>query len=48
MIATIETLTKDSNKLQNTSENAVKLAASFDWKIKIKDWEEVILELINE
>jgi glycosyltransferase involved in cell wall biosynthesis len=34
--------------LYQVSEDAVLLAKSFDWKIKVKDWEEVMLNLIQK
>jgi hypothetical protein len=30
-------------KLQNASAETIKLAQSFDWKLTVKDWEEVII-----
>jgi len=41
----INELLDNSKLLQITSENAVKLAAKFDWKNVISDWEEVINNL---
>ena len=35
----IEELISNPNKLQVVSKNAVKLGESFDWELKIKDWE---------
>ena len=48
MIAVITDLKNNPLKLQKASVEALKLAQSFDWKIRVKDWEEVILQLANE
>ena len=43
----VNLLISDSELLQITSKNAIKLAKNFDWKNVIKDWEEVIINLSN-
>ena len=44
----ISRLLKDSSILEKISKNAFKLAAKYDWKVIIKDWETVIEDLFNE
>jgi len=48
MISIIEELISDPQKLEAVSHEAIKLAHSFDWKVKVKDWEEVIEELCEK
>lgn len=48
MVEVIQSLIANPELLQNASLEATKLAASFDWKIKIKDWEHVIIQLTYE
>lgn len=48
MVSIIEDLKNNPQKLQKVSNEAIKLAQSFDWTRRIKDWEEVIVELVNE
>jgi len=43
----IRELIQNPTLLKNVSSNAVLLAKSFDWKVKIKDWEKVIINLSN-
>ena len=43
----IKELQYDSTILTNVSANAIQLGESFDWKVKIKDWEKVIINLSN-
>jgi len=43
----IRELQYDSTILTNASANAIQLGESFDWKVKIKDWEKVIINLSN-
>jgi glycosyltransferase involved in cell wall biosynthesis len=47
MITLIEGLQGNPLKLKEISSGAIKLAKSFDWEIKIKDWEAEILVLFN-
>lgn len=44
----IQSLIDNPQLLQKVSSEAVKLAESFDWKVRIKDWEEVILHLCKK
>jgi glycosyltransferase involved in cell wall biosynthesis len=48
ILALIYSLETDSKQLKKVSENAVELANQFDWKIKIKEWEEVIESMVKE
>ena len=48
IIAIIYELKNDPQKLQSVSKEAIKLAESFDWKARVKDWEEVVEQLNNE
>lgn len=48
IISTINELKSNPNKLHAVSQEAIKLAISFDWKVKVKDWEEVIKQLYNK
>lgn len=48
MISIIDDLKNNPQKLNAVSQEAIKLAVSFDWKVKVKDWEEVIIQLSNE
>ena len=41
----IKSLISSKQLISSLSENARKLALNFDWKIRIKDWESVILKL---
>ena len=45
MITVIQDLLDHPEKLQPLADNARELAKSFDWKVRIKDWEKVIDEL---
>ncbi|MNY44492.1 putative poly(glycerol-phosphate) alpha-glucosyltransferase [compost metagenome] len=45
IINIMKDLQKEPSKLQVTSIEVVKLARSFDWKVRVKDWEDVILML---
>ena len=42
MITVIQDLLDHPEKLQPLADNARELAKSFDWKVRIKDWEKVI------
>lgn len=44
----IKELTLNQEQLFEISEHAIKLGLSYDWQIKIKDWEDVFLFLANE
>lgn len=44
----IQSLIDNPQLLQKVSSEAVKLADSFDWKVRIKEWEEVIIQLNNK
>lgn len=46
MILIINDLKHNPKKLEAVSQEAIKLAQSFDWKIRVKDWEKVIAKLI--
>ncbi|MEN9907214.1 MAG: hypothetical protein RLZZ540_355 [Bacteroidota bacterium] len=48
MISIVNNLKNNPQKLESVSQEAIKLATSFDWKVKVKDWEEVIEKLYNE
>jgi glycosyltransferase involved in cell wall biosynthesis len=48
MISIINDLKNNPLKLEAISQEAIKLAVSFDWKVRVKDWEEVIMQLANE
>lgn len=48
MISIINDLKNNPKKLEAVSQEAIKLADSFDWKARVKDWEEVIAELVHE
>ncbi len=48
MIETIRRLEKNPEELDRVSKNAVEMARRFDWKVVVKDWEEVIERLYNE
>jgi glycosyltransferase involved in cell wall biosynthesis len=43
----IRELIQNPTLLKNVSSNAVQLGQSFDWQVKIKDWEKVIINLSN-
>ncbi|MEJ6749567.1 MAG: hypothetical protein QNK60_06520 [Flavobacteriales bacterium] len=43
----IRELIQNPTLLKNISSNAVQLGQSFDWQVKIKDWEKVIINLSN-
>jgi len=47
MTEVIQKLRNDPEKLRQVSQNAIDLAKRFDWKIIIKDWEQVIEELYD-
>ncbi len=47
MITVIQDLLDHPEKLQLLADNAKELAKSFDWKVRIKDWEKVIDKLHN-
>ncbi|TDG37703.1 glycosyltransferase [Pedobacter changchengzhani] len=47
MITLVEALVANPSKLQEASKRAVALAEKFDWKILVKDWEEVIIDVYN-
>jgi glycosyltransferase involved in cell wall biosynthesis len=47
MIAILSTLIANPQQLQNVASEAIQLASSFDWKLRVKAWEEVIIELEN-
>ena len=42
MVAIIKSLQIDHEKLEYVSNEAIKLAETFDWKVKVKEWEGVI------
>jgi glycosyltransferase involved in cell wall biosynthesis len=44
----IKRLKTNPELLFNASSGAIKLAASFDWKIRVNDWEKVLEDLIND
>ena len=44
----VDKLTNRPKLLEKVSKNTFKLAARFDWKVVIKDWEKVIEDLFNE
>jgi glycosyltransferase involved in cell wall biosynthesis len=48
MISIFNDLKNNPEKLSSVSQEAIKLAVSFDWKVRVKDWEEVITQLKNE
>lgn len=39
MIALIKDINNNDQKLQNISKQAIKLATSFDWNVRVKNWE---------
>ena len=43
----IRELMQNPTLLKNVSSNAIQLGKSFDWQVKIKDWEKVIINLSN-
>ncbi len=43
----IKELLDNSVLLQDTSKNAIEMAKQFDWEIKVKEWENVILDLVD-
>lgn len=45
MITVINDLKNNLQNPERVSQEAIKLALSFDWKVKVKDWEEVIEKL---
>ena len=45
MISIINDLKNNPQKLQAFSREAIKLAISFDWEVRVKDWEEAIEQL---
>jgi glycosyltransferase involved in cell wall biosynthesis len=47
MILTLNSLIANPELLQNASSEAIKIAVSFDWKIKIKDWEIELEKLVG-
>ncbi|MEE2700032.1 MAG: glycosyltransferase family 4 protein [Bacteroidota bacterium] len=47
-ISLVKELVKKPELLEKTSKNAKTLAKSYDWKVLIKDWEKVIVELVDE
>ena len=48
IISVINDIKNNTEKLQEVSQEAIKLGESFDWKVRIKEWEKVIEELNNE
>lgn len=48
MISIIKDLKENPQKLETVSQEAIKLAVSFDWKVRVTDWQEVITQLVNE
>jgi glycosyltransferase involved in cell wall biosynthesis len=48
MISIINNLKNNPQKLEAVAQESIKLAISFDWKVRVKDWEEVIIQLKNE
>ena len=48
MITVIQDLLDHPEKLQPLADNARELAKSFDWKVRIKDWEKVIDLIVTE
>ena len=48
MITVIHDLLDHPEKLQPLADNARELAKSFDWKVRIKDWEKVIDLIVTE
>ena len=47
MISILSTLIANPEQLKNVASEAIQLASSFDWKLRVKAWEEVI-ELLYE
>ena len=47
MISILSTLIANPEQLKNVASEAIQLASSFDWKLRVKAWEEVIIELEN-
>jgi glycosyltransferase involved in cell wall biosynthesis len=47
MILTLKSLIANPEQLKNVASEAIQLASSFDWKLRVKAWEEVIIELEN-
>lgn len=41
----IDELAPNEKLIEKVSKNAIQLGLSFDWKLKVKAWEEVILSL---
>ncbi len=48
IISIINDLKNNPQKLQAVSLEAIRLAESYDWKVRVKDWERVIEQLNNE
>ena len=48
MAAVIQDLLDHPEKLQPLADNARALAARFDWKIRIKDWEDEIVKVVRQ
>lgn len=46
MKETIEELLNNPKLLQLTAKNAIEMAKRFDWKVRVKDWEDVIVKLV--
>ena len=47
IVAVVEDLNAHPEKLQPLADNARELAKSFDWSIRVKDWECAIEEIVN-
>ena len=47
MIGVISSLKQNPQELATISKNTKELAKEFDWKVRVKDWEEVIIRLSN-
>jgi len=47
VVNTIDELRKNDELLKEVSKNVLNLSAQFDWKVVIKDWEKVLLDLNN-
>ena len=48
MKVVIEDLLNDKESLNQISKNAIQLGLSYDWKLKIKAWQDVILALSSK
>ena len=46
MAEVVQELLDHPEKLQQFADNARAMAARFDWKVRVKDWEKVILDMV--